>query len=177
MSITPQPNRWHHRDVLAAGVLVVIGVGQIAADLAGLPLLKAAISAWGASPAPKVFSSVEGLETFSTKFRLEWRHPDGSAASAELAPEMYERLEGPYSRRNVYGAALAYSPILAGNSATRQMFEAIARYAFCRPDGLVEELGLGPAKGPYRIVLIPKRSTTPESTLSLEHRIECDDRI
>ena len=48
---------------LALAVLGALAVLQMAADLCGLGALKALASATGASPAPRVFSAVRGLET------------------------------------------------------------------------------------------------------------------
>ena len=170
----PKPSSPLQRERAAAAFLIALGTAQMAADLAELPTLKAAISAWGASPAPKVFSTVQGLETFSTEFQLEWRRPDGSRARSDLTPKVYARLDGPYNRRNAYGAALAYAPVLAANPATNDMYQAVSQYAFCSDGGLVEELGYGPSQGPYRVLLKPKPTTAPDPNLSFEYLIGCD---
>lgn len=128
----------------AAFFLFVIGSLQMSADLLRLPALKAVAAATGASPAPKVFSSVQGLETFSSVFFVEWRDRDGRAHSAELTPELYSRLRGPYNRRNVFGAALAYAPILSADARTTPMYDAVVRYAFCGSAPLLRELGINP---------------------------------
>src|SRR5262249_9019819 len=98
---------------LAAGGLLVLGLAQMSGDLTGLAPLKAIAPATAASPAPKVFSAVRGLETYSTRFFVQWTDADGSNRFYEITPERYARLRGPYNRRNVYGAALAYGPVLA----------------------------------------------------------------
>ena len=103
--------------------LLLLGLAQMAGDLGGLPALRAIGAATQASPAPKVFSAVQGLETYSTRFFIEWTDAAGARHSAELTPELYARLRGPYNRRNVFGAALAYGPVLSTNPATRPMFE------------------------------------------------------
>ena len=83
------------------------------------------------SPAPKVFSAVRGLETFSTRFFLEWQDRAGAAHTLELTPAVYSRLRGPYNRRNVYGAVLAYGPVLLTDPRGRPMFDAVAVHALC----------------------------------------------
>ncbi len=104
---------------LGAGLLV-LGLLQMAADLAGLSTLRGLAGATTASPAPRVFSAVEGLETYSSRFSIEWHDLDGEAHTLELTPEVYARLRGPYNRRNAYGAVLAYGPELAaGGGAPR----------------------------------------------------------
>jgi hypothetical protein len=65
----------------AALFLLIVGLLQMTGDLLILPALKAVAAATGASPAPKVFSSVQGLETFSSVFYLEWRDREDGADS------------------------------------------------------------------------------------------------
>ena len=87
---------------IAAIGLLVLGLAQMAGDLANLAALKAIAAATGASPAPKVFSAVKGLEIFSTRFLVEWHDRTGKAHSLELTPKVCARLQGPYNRRTVY---------------------------------------------------------------------------
>jgi hypothetical protein len=143
---------------LAAVGLVLLGLAQMAGDLANLPPLKAIAAATGASPAPKVFSAVKGLETYSTRFFVEWRDRAGKAHSLELTPDVYARLEGPYNRRNVYGAVLAYGPVLATDPHGKPMFDAVARYALCGRAPLLRELAIDPSQidGRVRIRLEPR---------------------
>lgn len=101
-------------------------------DLFGVLPLKAIAGATGASPAPKVFSAVQGLETYSTRFFLEL-----GGERVEITPEVYGRIRGPYNRRNVYGAALAYAPVLPP-----QLRDPVLRYGLCGHAPLLRELGL-----------------------------------
>lgn len=122
----------------AAVFLVVLGLAQMAGDLAGLLPLRAVAAATGASPAPKVFSSVQGLETYSTRFFL-----DLGGQRVELTPGLYSRMRGPYNRRNVYGAALAYGPVLPPS-----LLEPVMRHALCGDAPLLRELGLRATETP-----------------------------
>ena len=142
----------------SAVFLLVIGLLQMTADVLGLPPLKAIAAATGASPAPKVFSTVQGLETFSSQFYLEWSDRNAEVHSLELAPELYVRLRGPYNRRNVFGAALAYAPVLARDPRTRPMYDSVVRYALCGQAPLLRELGVDPAgiSAPATIRLVPR---------------------
>jgi hypothetical protein len=142
----------------SAAFLLVIGLLQMTADLLRLPALKAVAAATGASPAPKVFSSVQGLETFSSQFYLEWPDRNAEVHSLELTPELYARVRGPYNRRNVFGAALAYAPVLAGDPRTRPMYDSVVRYALCGQAPLLRELGVDPAgiSVPAEIRLVPR---------------------
>ena len=142
----------------AATILLAMGLAQMAGDLARWPALKGIAAATGASPAPKVFSAVKGLETYSTRFFIDWNDAAGKPHSLQLTPEMYSRLRGPYNRRNVYGAVLAYGPVLWTDPRGRQMFDAAARYALCGSAPLLRELGVDPATlgGQVRIRLEPR---------------------
>ena len=122
--------------------LLVLGSLQMLGDLLGLPKVKGAAAATMLSPAPKVFSSVKGLETYSTRFTLEWSDIRGELRSLELTPEVCAGLRGPYARRNVLGAALAYGPVLAQDEAARPMLAAVLRHALCGEAPLLEELGI-----------------------------------
>ena len=130
----------------AALALLVLGLLRMTGDVLGLRALVGIGTASGASPAPKVFSAVQGLETFSTRFFVQWTDTTGASQELQLTPEVYARIEGPYNRRNVYGAALAYGPVLAGNDRTRAMFEAVLVNALCGEAPLLRELGLDPAR-------------------------------
>jgi hypothetical protein len=81
-------------------------------DAAGIAPLKGIGAALAASPLPKVFSDVRGLETFASEFTLLATLPSGGELAQPITPRLYARLGGPYNRRNVYGAALAYAPRL-----------------------------------------------------------------
>jgi hypothetical protein len=118
----------------AAIFLVALGVAQMIGDLTGFLPLKAIAAATGASPAPKVFSAVQGLETYSTRFFIET-----DDRRVELTPEVYSRVRGPYNRRNVYGAALAYAPVLPP-----ELREPVMRYALCGDAPLLREMGIAP---------------------------------
>ena len=147
-------------------VLVALGLLQMAAaigaelgewaNLAWLARggagLRAIAAASALSPAPKVFTAVDGLETFSSRYFLEWDEPTGPR-SVELTPALYHRLDGPYARRNAYGAALAYGPLLASREATRALLESVLRAALGGEAPLLRELGLDATRrtGPVRV--------------------------
>jgi hypothetical protein len=131
-----RPSRWSPRE-LAALALLALGLVQMAGDVLGVPALVAFGAATVASPRPKVFSDVDGLETFASRFTLSYLDADGVEVRRALTPELYAAVRGPYNRRNVYGAALAYAPRLP---------DPLWRQVFCHglaPDGaLRDELGV-----------------------------------
>src|SRR6476660_1631201 len=122
-------------------LLLALGLLQMAGDVLRLPAIKGLAAATAASPAPKVFSAARGLETYSTRFFLEWTDKTGHFQSLEITPEQTRGLRGPYNRRNVYGAVLAYGPIMATDKRTAALYTSVARYAFCGDAPLLTELG------------------------------------
>jgi hypothetical protein len=154
-----------------ASGLLMVGLLHMTGDALNIPLLKGIGAATVASPAPKVFSAVRGLETYSSRFFLEWTGRNGEQHSVLLTPELYARLAGPYNRRNVYGAALAYGPVLAADPRTQPMFQAVISYALCGNAPLLSELGVGSTDmaGPVRVRLEPREGTdTQDLPLILE---------
>jgi hypothetical protein len=143
---------------LAPWGLLALALLQMSADVLGLVPLRALAAATGASPAPRVFSAVRGLETFSTRFTVEWVDRAGTRRELLLTSAVNARLRGPYNRRNVYGAVLAYGPVLSSDPATLPLFESVARYALCDPGTLLAELGIDRAEvaGSVRIRLEPR---------------------
>lgn len=159
----------------AALLLGILGLARMVADLAGLPAVAALAAATGAAPAPKVFSSVDGLETYSSRFFVEWTTATGEARSVEITPERYARLAGPYNRRNVYGAAIAYGPVLADDVRTRPLLRAVQRAALCGDAPLLVELGIDASDrvGPVNVRVEPRQrpaGATWPSVLATECR-------
>lgn len=153
-----------------AVLLVALGLAQIAGDVLGLPALRGLAAATAASPAPKVFSAMQGLETYSTRFTLEWDDAAGALHRVAITPAVYAGLRGPYNRRNVYGAVVAYGPVLASNPAARSMLDAVARHALCGDAPLLRELGVDPTavRGRPRVRLAPRPGSAPALPLVLE---------
>jgi hypothetical protein len=145
------------RDILACGLLIV-GLTQMIGDVTGIPLIKALGAATAASPAPKVFSAVRGLETFSTRFFLEWNDDIGAPHVLELTPQLYSKMRGPYKRRNIYGAVLAYGPVLP-----TEIRDPVIRYALTGNAPLLREIGVDPTgTTAVRVRYEPLPSTPPE---------------
>jgi len=136
----------NRRETWVAIGLLVLGLAHMTGHLLDLQALRAIAAATNASPAPKVFSAVQGLETYSTTFHVDWTERDGGRRSVRITPEMYARLQGPYNRRNVYGAVLAFGPVMSQHPATAPMFQAVLRSALCGDRRILRELGLDPAR-------------------------------
>ncbi len=119
------------------GLLLLSGLVQMFGGLTGLDSLKAIGFASAASPAPKVFCDVDGLEPFASTFTLSAETGSGATITCVLDPARYGRLKGPYNRRNAYGALLSYAPRLPG-----PLFDEVARNAVQPGSPLLTELGL-----------------------------------
>lgn len=159
------------RSKVVFGFLVGLGCMQMTADVLGLPKLKALAAATQVSPAMKVFTAHEGYETHASRFTLQWR--DGSGAhELAITPAIYKGVKGPYNRRNVYGAALAYGPLLRERIETRRMQESVMRYGLCDGGPLREELRLPADATDISVRVTPVRPPA-RTDLELEWEIDC----
>lgn len=133
----PDPTALRRRNGLGV-VICLLGCLQMTGYLTGSVALRGIGAATAASPLPKVFGDVDGLETFASEFTLHYRRPSGAVVQMAITPELYGRLSGPYNRRNVYGAALSYAPRLP-----RELWEPVFCYALAADGPVRAELGLG----------------------------------
>jgi sterol desaturase/sphingolipid hydroxylase (fatty acid hydroxylase superfamily) len=163
------PLRYH----AIAVALTAVGCLSMVGDVVGSPHLYGLGLATGASPAPKVFTSRDGLESFSAEFVVEWDDATGTHQVA-LDPAVYARLEGPYNRRNVYGAALAGGPVLAGSAATAPLLDAVADGAFCGERSVLDELGIDASTrtSPLRLRVVPTTGV-PDPAVPLTLEVRC----
>jgi hypothetical protein len=159
---------------VAAGVLVGVGCLQLTGDLLGALPLKALGAASHASPAPKVFTAHEGLETFSARFVIGWHDSAGVPKNVELTPKLNNRIRGPYNRRNPFGAALAGAPMLSASPQLAPMHQAMLRHTFCRRENLLAEIGITQALPPFTLDILlrrpPVRQTAP---WQLHYEVTC----
>jgi hypothetical protein len=160
------------RHALQFWLLVGLGCSQIVADVVGMPRVKAVAAATQIAPAMKVFTAHQGYETHAARFALHWRNADGSSGMLPLTPENYATVEGPYNRRNVYGAALAYGPILRADERTRPLHDSVTRYAFCEPGVMRHELGIPLDAQALAVRITPRTVQRPDLETSWE--IQCD---
>jgi hypothetical protein len=122
-----------------AALLLLLGLLQMGGDLFRLPFLKKLGAASAASPAPKVFCAQKGYEAYATRFTLEWVDAWGEVHSRPLTADAAGRLRGPYNRRNVYGAALAYGPILPDT-----LRDPVLTYGLRGEAPVLREIGIDP---------------------------------
>jgi len=94
-----------------AVLLTVFACSAMVGDVFHLRALKGIGAASALAPFPKVFCDNQGLEGFASEFTITAEGKSG-ITNIMLTPEIYSGLKGPYNRRNVYGAALAFGPKL-----------------------------------------------------------------
>jgi|TARA_B110000438_G_scaffold70974_1_gene71192 hypothetical protein len=134
MSERPECPKWIGWCAIA---ILCLGSLQFAGTLLKMPALRGLGAAYGFAPYTKVFSDVDGFETYAARFSLILHKPDGTTELREVTPQFYQQLKGPYNRRNVYGAALSYAPRLPD-----PLWQSVFCYGFNGP--LREELKIGP---------------------------------
>lgn len=162
------------RSAIVFAILVSLGSLQIAADSLRMPRLKGLAAATQVSPAMKVFTAHQGYETHAAQFALSWQDRDGVAHTLELDPHTYAKLEGPYNRRNVYGAAFAYGPLLRHDPKLRPMQESVMHYALCKPGRLRSDFGIPVDATHLTAHVIPMRAITRDD-LDLSWNIDCHE--
>jgi hypothetical protein len=151
----------------ATVALIVAGFLQPVGYLTGLPALRGLGIAWVLSPLPLVFSHFRGVETFTSSFEVTLITTSGKDVTVALTPENYNRLRGPYSRRNVYGAITAYGPALTeGNEPA--LVQDILHYGFCKGP-LPSALGVDEPLRSAKIHVSNKRGERPvDATMEVQ---------
>lgn len=128
-------------------LLLLIGSLQIIGFITQIDLLRNIGRLLTASPLPLVFSDFRGLETFSLEFSVRAISPDGSSVERQITPKLYGEFPGPYNRRNVYGAVLAYGPKLTEPS-EKPLVDSVLKYGFC---------GNGPLTSMFQLSQVPQK--------------------
>ena len=161
---------------ISACALVLIGVAQMVGEVTGLPVLRGLAQATGSSPMPKVFTAHQGFETYSSQFFLAWTDRSGERHKLRLTPANYRGVRGPYNRRNAYGAAISYAPVLNASEVTRPMLDSVLRFAFCGSSTILEELGVNPDEvaGPVSVIIEPRQDLPAGHGWQLEFESRCD---
>jgi hypothetical protein len=141
--------------------VLLVGSLQTFGYLSGIEGLRKIGQLTAASPLPLVFSSFRGLETFSPRFALEVR---GSGTRiVPMTKALYSELDGPYNRRNVYGAAFAFGAVLA-NEGERELVSSVLTYGLC-PGGpirsLLDKKGLTHPSDSFDVLVHPKGHQKP----------------
>lgn len=161
---------------IAPVFLVLLGVLQMAGDIFGLQAVKGFGAATSASPAPKVFTAHKGFETYSSAFFVMWTDKAGQRQELQLTPKVYGGVQGPYNRRNAYGAALSYAPVLHSNALSRPMLDAAIQHTFCGKSSILAEIGVDrdDVVGSYHFELRPRQKLPADHPWKLNFEVTCD---
>lgn len=119
---------WLYGFILLIGFLQTIGYLTKSKEVRGIGMATAS------SPLPLVFTDVRGVETFASEFILTYQ--TDSPKTLVMTPEIYSHFKGPYNRRNVYGAAFAYAPLLPDT-----LRKQVLHYALCQAQ-MLKEMGV-----------------------------------
>ena len=160
------------REAIILGVLVGLGSLQIIAAALRMPRVKGIAAALQISPAMQVFTAHDGYETHAARFELQWIDRAGTAQVLALDPKTYANVVGPYNRRNVYGAAFAYGPLLRADSKLRTMQESVLQYALCSPATLRSELNIPADATQLTARVVPVRKPTRKD-LEYTFEVKC----
>jgi hypothetical protein len=154
--------------------LVALGTLQAFADVLAMPQLKGVMAATQVSPAMKVFTAQQGYETHAARFAITWIDTGGELQRLGIDPAIYRNVDGPYNRRNVYGAALAYGPLLRADPKLRAMQESVMNYAFCSPGSLRADLGI-PRDAAELTIHVLRTKPPTRSDLELSWEVDCNE--
>lgn len=147
---------------------------KVIADIAGFTAISAIAAVTNLSPAMKVFTAHKGYETYSSRFELHIEYRDKQTETRQLTPSNYSSLQGPYNRRNVYGALIAYGPVLVRNSHTKPMWETMSSRAFCHEPSVLHELGFSQSSGIKSAVIRYLDQTQTSGGYASQLRIDCE---
>lgn len=155
----------------ASYALIGVGLLQAIGWATGLDGLRGIGAMSTASPLPFVFSSFRGVETFAADFEVELVGESGARTRHVITPALYSKLDGPYNRRNTYGAVLAYGPALDA-PAERHWVGSVLSYGLCGEGPLALRFG---ATEPIARVNVEVRSKTRADAPPFRRELTCSD--
>lgn len=129
------------------GIVIAIGFLRIAGWLFQSDTIIGLGAITAASPLPIVFTEVKGVETFASDVFVVFEDHADSTQHMRITPAVYSKLSGPYNRRNVFGAAIAYGPVMEVD-----LWRSVLGYGLCT-GVLQREIGLPQEMRNTRFVL------------------------
>lgn len=127
--------------VAAIMFLVILGSLSTFAYIKDDDLIRGAAFSTAASPLPLVFTAYNNVETFSLSFDVNFVTKNDSQLHVTMDKEMYNKIQGPYNRRNIFGATLCYGPFFDKPNMI-QMRQQILHWGVCQPGNLIKEFGI-----------------------------------
>lgn len=149
--------------------LLALGSLQMVGYLVGSPVLRGLGLAYVASPLPLVFSHFRGLETFAADFSIDVTTHNGEAIHVKMTPQLYAQLQGPYNRRNVYGALFSHGAMF-NTPQEMALRDGILRYGLCNEGPLQHEFQL-PASVDTATITVASKTAGKEHTF--HYTIRC----
>ncbi len=128
------------RDIFC-GALIAVGFLQTLGFVSGVQIVRGLGLATVASPLPLVFTQFRGIETFAARFEMDLKLASGTHVRAEITPTLYAKLDGPYNRRNAYGAVIAYGPGFT-EEREKKILHSVLSYGFCSGGPLSDRFGV-----------------------------------
>jgi sterol desaturase/sphingolipid hydroxylase (fatty acid hydroxylase superfamily) len=119
-------------------VLIFIGFSNMIGYTLDIPIFRTIGVISTASPLPLVFSSYNGVETFSTEIVIKLDFGT-KIESMIMDSGAYSKLQGPYNRKNVIGAIFSHGPFFNTDNLVK-LKEQVLDWGFCR-GFLVREFG------------------------------------
>lgn len=120
------------------------------------------------SPYPIVFSTYNGVETFSLTWDICTRNNTGVTCT-DLTKEMYDTIRGSYARRNVYGAVFCYGAMF-NTTVLTTLRDDVLRYAVCDPGHVAHDLGFSNVDD---VTIRARSHTVGNEHLELSMQITC----
>ena len=142
------------RNVFAL-IMLAVGSLQMIGYLIGSNVFRGIGLASGIAPFPKVFCEAKGYEAFAATFVVSGKMPDDKTWSRSLDPVWYSQLKGPYNRRNVYGAALAFAPRLP-----EEVRKMLLRKSLSPDSSLRRELKIPDSIQDLKVTITPRSGET-----------------
>ena len=119
-------------------LLVLLGCLSTIGYIAKSDEIKGLGFASGSSPLPFVFSAYNGVETFSTTFELDITFKNGTNMIKMMDNKLYGMLDGPYNRKNVYGAIFSHGPFF-DKPEMIEIRQQVLYWGLCEPGILAKE--------------------------------------
>ncbi len=155
-----KPQKFSFYFLILIGCLQFLGIALGSKQLKGLGL------ATVASPLPLVFSHFRNHETFAADFHIFLTQQNKIIYEKQITPKLYSNLQGPYNRRNIYGAVFSYGPHL-NQAGEKKLVQTALKNAFCNNGFLAKEFQL-PQLFDLAKIHIRTKTKNKEQTFKLE---------
>jgi sterol desaturase/sphingolipid hydroxylase (fatty acid hydroxylase superfamily) len=130
----------HKPNSIILYILLFLGCLNTIGFAVNSPTIKGLAFSTAASPLPLVFTVYNGMETFSTDFQMHARFQNGTNMTMHIDKKLYGKLQGPYNRRNVFGAVFSYGAYFSDPNIIK-LRDQVLQYGFCGSAPVAKEFG------------------------------------